>query len=363
MTRSDRASSMTELPADVLIEVRRVGSWKIIVASYRGLAHIEGGDVRQDAFRIEIQSSQDSTFCICVADGLSAAAASEVGAKYVCRVTCTHHAQMPYLLRSTAGAKVLFETVRLGLESFSEQVNLSVDDLATTLQFFSFAGRDGHYLGLGDGGAVVLSGGQGRWLGKPRHQDIIGVSNLSDPKSSAFLATDEVDLANAGAVFLFSDGVEQFFIRNVNDGMVDVHHENVRRFHELGSDENLESMIAKINKIMGGDQGKDMRDDKTLIIAIRTAEAPVSVSRVRSDISQRHRGIEVSSSQTQEVQPLIPSSRKSDWNLSFVIIFLIALAVLALAGILPYCTIFDFSDLPDFSPVIEPASGISIPRR
>ena len=259
---------MDDKPSDLIFDIRRVGSWRLIAASYRGLGHIAEDVPRQDAYHLAVQSDATSTFCVGIADGLSTADYSHLGALHVCESVCRRFADKPYSLTTRDAIETLFTEVKGDFDSFSQSSQLTQRQLATTLQFFAFVGTLGCYFRVGDGGCVVLKKGESKWLGA-KDRAALGVSNLADPQALRALTFDGVDLREVDSIFLFSDGVQDFFIEDMSGDTIKPHQKNVERFDQICRGNQLETTVAQLNRILGSDHGKDMKDDKTLFIAIR----------------------------------------------------------------------------------------------
>jgi hypothetical protein len=255
-------------PPDLVLDIRRFGDWRLIAASYRGISHIRENTPRQDAYTLQVNSFSDSDFCLSVADGLGSGDFSHLGAQFCCQCVSEIFSQHSGRIHNEDDLRKIFKTVSDGFLEFSRQNNLQVKQIATTLQCLAVVGDKGYYFGLGDGGCVVLQHGEGRWLGG-KDKSKLGVSNISDPNALEAITTDVVDAYETDAIFMFSDGVQEFFIEEMGEDFVRPHQKNVNGFHQLSQDHQLEKVVAAINKIMGSDQGRDMADDKTLLIAVR----------------------------------------------------------------------------------------------
>jgi Protein phosphatase 2C len=233
-------------PADVMLEVRCDGSWRMACASYRGQQHVEDGLPRQDCFAV---SPSDSNVNIAVADGLSSAKWSHLGAQRACEHGIAKLIEMQPQTRKDF--QKIFEQIRR--ERFETESR--PNDFATTLQLLRIDEAGCWYARLGDGGCVLIDNGRPKWLGGIDSAPL-GVSNLSDPVGLSRLEYERHASPSVHGFAIFSDGLQDLF-RNET---------NILRIIELVRESDYGELVRIINAWLSSDHGKDLKDDKTMLI-------------------------------------------------------------------------------------------------
>ncbi|MFL6798058.1 MAG: protein phosphatase 2C domain-containing protein [Xanthobacteraceae bacterium] len=255
---------MQDIPADVALQIRQVGDWRLICASYRGLQHVEDGTPRQDAFAIEYANDAIN---LAVADGLGSANLSHLGADLACRQGVHLLARArPRARDDFAG---VYDTIQGEIRQRAVGLHMGARELATTLQLLRIDGEGFWYGRLGDGGCVLVDDASVKWMGG-LDRSTLGVSNLSDREALARLEWECVSPAGVKAFLIFSDGVEDIFLE---EGKREPHQENVRKIVRIVRDQNIEQLINLFNKFLSSDGGKDLKDDKTIIAGVLTRAA------------------------------------------------------------------------------------------
>lgn len=123
--------------------------YKISYATYTGVQHYSDNRPCQD--RINIRWSDETAFCVALADGAGSRLYSEVGAECVSSFVA-EYISANFELLWESDSKLLSQTIiSLALEELEQQEH-SAYDMACTLLFFA-AHRDGRYImgHLGDG--------------------------------------------------------------------------------------------------------------------------------------------------------------------------------------------------------------------
>ena len=129
--------------------------------SKQGISHIERSIVCQDASRFcKIQNNKGETYAIsAIADGVGSCTYSDIGSKYV--VDCAVSRVSYYL--STANQDVLtcircaFSDTLEQFRAYSEEREIPMNSMATTLTLSVYDGSTVYYGHSGDGGIIVLN--------------------------------------------------------------------------------------------------------------------------------------------------------------------------------------------------------------
>jgi hypothetical protein len=277
---------MEHPPVDVALEVRRIGRWRVLCASYRGMQHVDDGSPRQDAFAIE---SSGSAVNVAVADGLGSADLSHLGAELACEDGVRFLAQAPP--RSNGEFHEGYGRIQRNLFDKASRLRTTPRQLATTLQLLRIDQSGCGYARLGDGGCVLVENGGVKCLGGADPADI-GVSNLSEPQALSQLQTDFRSSDALSAFVIFSDGLQEIFLdgdlRSANDV-------NVRKMVEVVQDKDMGRLIRIINLWISSDHDRDLRDDKTLIVGVLDrdfVESTAAIGKPLTAASHKVAGIE-----------------------------------------------------------------------
>jgi hypothetical protein len=251
--------AVDHLPADVALEVCRLGGWRLVCASYRGLQHVADGSPRQDAFAL---TYADAAINVAVADGLGSANLSHIGAQLACERGVRILAQAAP--RARADFQKVYEQIQAEFFNNAKQAQAAPREFATTLQLLRIDRHGCWYARLGDGGGVLVDRNRVKWLGGSDRSDM-GVSNLSDPTALSRLECDAFPASGVVAFLLFSDGLEDIFL---DEDKQNAHEENVRKMIVLVQKNELRDLVRSINNFLSSDFGKDLKDDKTIIVGV-----------------------------------------------------------------------------------------------
>jgi len=256
---------MQDLPSDVALDVRRVGRWRVICASYRGLQHVADGSPRQDAFALE---KSGEALNIAVADGLGSADLSHIGAQLACQRGVRLLSESPP--RVAADFHQIYDNIHCELLRSTGNAGTEPRQLATTLQLLRIDAEGCWYARLGDGGCVLVDSDRARWLGGV-DAATAGVSNLSDPKSLLRLECDGSQANGITGFLIFSDGLEDIFLDAEKHNADEA---NVRKIIELVRKKHLRDLVGMLNNFLSSDFDRDLRDDKTIVAgALENASA------------------------------------------------------------------------------------------
>jgi hypothetical protein len=258
---------MENPPVDVALQLRRIGPWRLVCASYRGMQHIDDGSPRQDAFALD---ASGAALIVAVADGLGSANLSHIGADLACKDGVRLLSRAPP--RSDQDILEIFKQIQRNLFETAKRLQSPPNELATTLQLLHIDQTGSCYARLGDGGCVMVGSEQMRALGGP-DSSAVGVSNLSDPKALGRLQLDFHPADEVIGFLVFSDGMEPLFLDRSKQ---QAHEGNVRSMVEAAQERDPGQIIKKLNLWVASDHQRDLKDDKTLIVGVldRSAVAP-----------------------------------------------------------------------------------------
>jgi hypothetical protein len=250
---------MDNPPADVALEVCRVGGWRLVCASYRGLQHVADGSPRQDAFAL---TYADAAINVAVADGLGSANLSHLGAQLACERGVGFLSQAHP--RASADFQKIYERLQVEFFENANKAQIAPREFATTLQLLRIDRHGCWYARLGDGGCVLVDSNHVKWLGGV-DRSAMGVSNLSDPKALSMLECDALPANGVIGFLIFSDGLEDIFLDAEKQNADET---NVRKIIDLVRKKDLRDLISLVNVFLSSDFDKDLKDDKTIIAGV-----------------------------------------------------------------------------------------------
>ncbi len=256
------------------------GGWRYVCASVPGVAHLADGLPCQDASAAHWLQSSDaaSTLLLAVADGAGSATQSGVGAALACQTLLAELARwcpQPALDWTPAVAERALYQVQAALAQQAAQSRLPIREFACTLLGAALTEDRALFLQIGDGVIVIGTADGYRPVFWPQGGEYPNETHfVTDPTAAArlecCLLTEPV-----AEVALLSDGLQSLALHyHSRQAHLPFFRPLFQRLRDYPATGDLAELTTALERFLSGPAiNQRTHDDKTLILAVRDADA------------------------------------------------------------------------------------------